>query len=541
MCSLDRGRNLSKGWSNVLTLIWIKLRLLDQRFTNIDWPWTTFPIRMNFPERKCDEEISAADWEVSELSRKKQGLAASLLRAKRHNVTAIPQRVLSRSKAIVQEKSVQDKHSSAPRQMADQGWRGIHLLLVGRSYLQKYFLEPVNLPSNGRMMRMDINESLTKLKKMGRKINVHVQSLRMRWGSRGLAFHLCWCPSSCHAIEPRPVILRSNRVVRMGMATKPRLVVLGPWQINYERSASKTRRPHFTIKVTIRQLCPPVLSYSFYLPQKQRFCSCQMRWMLYKHKNANESIFKRSSFCVLGVGIDERMLRESQWCGNLGREKVFALRIEQNSLSYHTEHKYPQAMWRTNNRGLATYGRRGEWRIVRLWEQGELQSVNGRVEAKNNSEIQQWPTYVFWKGLKAFSTSGASILPSSIRIYVRVPASFSLRPALRGAVDTSVFLTQRGEHHQRSNSSTKYHFPTRWPWVQHFDNPLLITIQTSEAGHNDHRHQAAYASKDTIHQYDPRPFFSSLFHSPSILKQAKWQQGRFSGLPGALFFRLWNH
>lgn len=30
---------------------------------------TTFPIGMNFPERKCDEEISAADWEVSDLSR----------------------------------------------------------------------------------------------------------------------------------------------------------------------------------------------------------------------------------------------------------------------------------------------------------------------------------------------------------------------------------------------------------------------------------------------------------------------------------------
>lgn len=133
---------------------------------------------------------------MSELSRKKQGLAASLLRAKGRDVTAIPQKVLSRSKAIVQEKSVEDKHSSAPRQMADQDSRGIYLLLVSYSYLQKYFLKPVNRSSNGRMMRMDTNESLAKLRKMGRKINVHVQSLWMRWGSRGLAFHLGRCPSN---------------------------------------------------------------------------------------------------------------------------------------------------------------------------------------------------------------------------------------------------------------------------------------------------------------------------------------------------------
>lgn len=36
---------------------------------------------------------------------KKQGLAASLLRAKRRDVTAIPQKVLSRSKAILFKKS----------------------------------------------------------------------------------------------------------------------------------------------------------------------------------------------------------------------------------------------------------------------------------------------------------------------------------------------------------------------------------------------------------------------------------------------------
>ena len=40
------------------------------------------------------------------------------------------------------------------------------------------------------------------------------------------------------------------------MATKSRLVFLGTWQINYRRSALKTAKPHFMIKVSIRRICP---------------------------------------------------------------------------------------------------------------------------------------------------------------------------------------------------------------------------------------------------------------------------------------------
>lgn len=101
------------------------------------------------------------------------------------------------SRRLLFNKTVEDKHNSAPRQMADHGWRRILLLFIGRSSPQKYFLESTNLSKNGRMMHVDSYGSIPELEKsVDRKMSFHVQKPWMRWGSGGLAFHLGRWPSN---------------------------------------------------------------------------------------------------------------------------------------------------------------------------------------------------------------------------------------------------------------------------------------------------------------------------------------------------------
>lgn len=138
-------------------------------------------------------------------------------------------------------------------------------------------------------------------------------------------------------------------------------------------------------------------------------------------------------------------------------------------------------MWRPNRQrhrnylpGLRDIWKRGEWRIVRLWEQRELQGVNGGVEARAQKWIQRSSIdrAAILRSLKAtfnFPHQHTSIFNQNLC------QSFCLiliSPGPRGAVDTSFYL-------------------------------MYMTSTTQDL------------------------FFSPIFHSPSSLKTAKWQQGGF--------------
>lgn len=106
-------------------------------------------------------------------------------------------------------------------------------------------------------------------------------------------------------------------------------------------------------------------------------------------------------------------------------------------------------MWRPNRQrhrnylpGLRDIWKRGEWRIVRLWEQRELQGVNGGVEARAQKWIQRSSIDrpAILRSLKAtfhFPHQHTSIFNQNL---CQSFCLLLLSPGPRGAVDTSFYL-----------------------------------------------------------------------------------------------------
>lgn len=155
------------------------------------------------------------------------------------------------------------------------------------------------------------------------------------------------------------------------MATNPELFFLRSWQFNYRRT--ELRSPHFMIKVTIRQVCPPTFLSP---PRTNDSVNCQI-WM--------ERFIKRkrySHFAYWGVGIDVE-----------SREKSICYLYQSETHDYlshrtHSTHKLQdlEAMQRTNKpRGRDYLQGLGD-----IWERGRMKDCTMAMRTTRALKCPQW-------------------------------------------------------------------------------------------------------------------------------------------------------